>query len=73
MFPNIKAPANQTRAGGFSECAMEGMAVKSRKGDAVVFFSLRTDGTLDKGSMHGSCPVIKGIKYAATKWYHVAH
>jgi hypothetical protein len=40
---------------------------------AVLFWSLRTEGTLDKGSMHGSCPVIKGRKQAATKWFHVAH
>ncbi len=35
---------------------------------AVLFFSLRTEGTLDKGSLHGSCPTLKGTKYAATKW-----
>jgi hypothetical protein len=40
---------------------------------AVLFWSLRTEGTLDKGSMHGSCRVIKGRKQAATKWFHVAH
>jgi prolyl 4-hydroxylase len=34
---------------------------------AVLFFSLRTEGTLDKGSLHGSCPTLKGLKYAATK------
>ena len=39
-----------------------------RCGGAVLFWSLRTDGTLDKGSLHGSCPVAKGVKYAATKW-----
>lgn len=73
VFPNVKVPPEQTREAGYSECAMDGLAVKSRKGDAVLFFSLRTEGTLDKGSLHGSCPTLKGTKYAATKWYHVAH
>lgn len=73
VFPNVAVPPGQTPEAGFSKCAMDGLAVKARKGDAVLFFSLRTEGTLDKGSLHGSCPTTKGIKYAATKWYHVAH
>lgn len=73
VFPNVPRPETQTREAGFSECADVGLAVRPQKGDAVVFWSLRTDGTLDKGSLHGSCPVLKGVKWAATKWYHVAH
>lgn len=73
VFPNVPVPPSQTLAAGYSECAMKGLAVRPRKGDAVLFFSLRTEGTLDKGSLHGSCPTLKGTKYAATKWYHVAH
>lgn len=73
VFPNVAVPKSQNQSAGFSQCAMKGLAVKPRKGDAVLFWSLRTDGVLDKGSQHGSCPVIKGVKYAATKWYHVAH
>lgn len=34
VFPNVKVPPEQTRAAGYSECAMEGLAVKPRKGDA---------------------------------------
>ena len=34
MFPNAKKPAEQTREAGYSECAMEGLAVRPRKGDA---------------------------------------
>lgn len=63
----MRAPPSQTLAAGFSDCAMKGLAVKPRKGDAVVFWSLRTDGTLDKGALHAGCPVIAGTKYAATK------
>ncbi|KAG2482129.1 hypothetical protein HYH03_018915 [Edaphochlamys debaryana] len=35
VFPKVKAPPNQTREH-FSECAMQGYAVKPRKGDAVL-------------------------------------
>jgi prolyl 4-hydroxylase len=73
IFPKVKPPSWQTTEAGYSECAMKGLAVRPRKGDAVLFWSLRTDGTLDRGSEHGSCPVIRGVKYAATKWFHVAH
>lgn len=73
VFPNVDPPPEQTIQAGFSECSMKGLAVRPVKGDAVLFWSLRTDGTLDKGSLHGSCPVTAGVKYAATKWYHVAH
>ncbi|MBA0817431.1 hypothetical protein Gohar_021518, partial [Gossypium harknessii] len=46
-------------------------AVKPRKGDALLFFSLHPDATTDTASLHGSCPVIKGEKWSATKWIHV--
>jgi prolyl 4-hydroxylase len=72
VFPNIRAPASQM-ADHFSECAMQGLAVTPRKGNAVVFWSLTTAGELNHGSLHGSCPVLKGEKFSATKWYHVAH
>eukprot|EP01025_Chloroclados_australasicus_P058590 TRINITY_DN7375_c0_g1_i4.p1 TRINITY_DN7375_c0_g1~~TRINITY_DN7375_c0_g1_i4.p1 ORF type:complete len:155 (+),score=10.42 TRINITY_DN7375_c0_g1_i4:126-590(+) len=65
-------PSSQRREE-FSECAMKGLAVKPRKGDAAVFWSLTTAGELNKGALHGSCPVIRGEKWSATKWYHVAH
>jgi prolyl 4-hydroxylase len=34
----------------------------------VLFWSIRPDGTFDPKSFHGSCPVIKGEKWSATKW-----
>ncbi|KAF3326341.1 prolyl 4-hydroxylase [Carex littledalei] len=55
----------------WSDCAKNGYAVKPRKGDALLFFSLHPDATTDESSLHGSCPVIKGEKWSATKWIHV--
>ncbi|XP_057449596.1 probable prolyl 4-hydroxylase 9 [Lotus japonicus] len=45
-----------------------GLKVKPRKGDGLLFYSLFPNGTIDPMSLHGSCPVIKGEKWVATKW-----
>ena len=55
----------------WSECAREGFAVKPRRGDALLFYSLKPNGQKDEDSLHGSCPVLKGEKWSSTKWIHV--
>ncbi|KAL4859681.1 putative prolyl 4-hydroxylase 4 [Chlorella vulgaris] len=59
----------------YTECASTGVAVKPRKGDATLFYSLRLDDAQKKDvySLHAGCPVIEGTKYSATKWIHVEH
>ncbi|XP_012840478.1 PREDICTED: probable prolyl 4-hydroxylase 6, partial [Erythranthe guttata] len=47
------------------------VVVKPRKGDALLFFGLHPNATTDPSSLHGSCPVIEGEKWSATKWIHV--
>jgi prolyl 4-hydroxylase len=42
---------------GWSECALRGLAVKAKKGNALLFYGLNPDGTTDSTSTHGSCPV----------------
>ncbi|KAI7730837.1 hypothetical protein M8C21_026172 [Ambrosia artemisiifolia] len=54
-----------------SECAKKGLHVKPKMGDALLFWSMRPDATLDPSSLHGGCPVIKGNKWSSTKWMHV--
>uniref|UniRef100_A0A7S3QKD7 procollagen-proline 4-dioxygenase n=1 Tax=Dunaliella tertiolecta TaxID=3047 RepID=A0A7S3QKD7_DUNTE len=56
----------------WSECAQKGLAVKAKRGDALLFYSLKPDGTEDPASLHGSCPVLGGEKWSATKWIHVS-
>ncbi|KAL1326299.1 probable prolyl 4-hydroxylase 3 isoform X3 [Arachis ipaensis] len=51
-----------------SECAKNGLAVKPKMGDAILFWSMKPDLTLDPSSLHGSCPVIRGNKWASAKW-----
>ncbi|KAE8820112.1 Prolyl 4-hydroxylase subunit alpha-1 [Hordeum vulgare] len=45
-----------------SECARKDLAVKQKMGDALLFWSMKRDATLDPLSLHGDCPVIKGNK-----------
>ena len=40
------------------------MAMKPKRGDAIVFHSLNPDGkTHDQHALHTACPVITGVKY----------
>ncbi|CAA6673528.1 unnamed protein product [Spirodela intermedia] len=54
-----------------SECGRKGLGVKPRMGDALLFWSMKPDATLDELSLHGGCPVIKGNKWSSTKWMRV--
>lgn len=54
-----------------SECGKEGLSVKPKMGDALLFWSMKPDATLDSSSLHGGCPVIKGNKWSSTKWIRV--
>ncbi|XP_059633176.1 probable prolyl 4-hydroxylase 3 [Cornus florida] len=54
-----------------SACGKKGLSVKPKMGDALLFWSMRPDATLDPSSLHGGCPVIQGNKWSSTKWMHV--
>ncbi|KAL9448955.1 hypothetical protein AB3S75_010985 [Citrus x aurantiifolia] len=72
LFPAAKA--NFTSVpwwNDLSECAKKGLSIKPKRGDALLFWSIRPDATLDPSSLHAGCPVIKGDKWLATKWVHV--
>ena len=70
VFPNTDVPTERDRSQ-YSECGNGGKSVKPRKGDALLFWSMKPGGELDPGSSHAGCPVIKGVKWTATKWMHV--
>ncbi|KAF5189923.1 Prolyl 4-hydroxylase [Thalictrum thalictroides] len=71
IFPYSEAKLDQPKDETWSDCAKSGYAVKPRKGDALLFFSLHINTSTDPDSTHGSCPVIKGEKWSATRWIHV--
>ncbi|CAA3028995.1 probable prolyl 4-hydroxylase 10 [Olea europaea var. sylvestris] len=54
-----------------SECGKGGLSVKPKMGDALLFWSMKPDATLDPLSLHGGCHVIKGNKWSSTKWIRV--
>ncbi|KAG0454154.1 hypothetical protein HPP92_025458 [Vanilla planifolia] len=54
-----------------SECGKKGLSVRPKMGDALLFWSMKPDATLDPLSLHGACPVIKGSKWSCTKWMHL--
>ncbi|KAF7829529.1 putative prolyl 4-hydroxylase 3 [Senna tora] len=54
-----------------SECGRKGLSVKPKMGDALLFWSMRPDASLDPTSLHGGCPVIRGNKWSSTKWMHL--
>ncbi|CAK9142124.1 unnamed protein product [Ilex paraguariensis] len=54
-----------------SECGKGGLSVKPKMGDALLFWSMKPDATLDPSSLHGGCPVIRGNKWSSTKWIRV--
>ncbi|XP_027160229.1 probable prolyl 4-hydroxylase 9 isoform X2 [Coffea eugenioides] len=65
MFP-YENGLNTRMAYDYKSCM--GLQIKPRQGDGLLFYSLFPNGTIDKTSLHGSCPVIKGGKWVATKW-----
>ncbi|KAK9287883.1 hypothetical protein L1049_016325 [Liquidambar formosana] len=74
VFPSAEEPPRRkspSKHDDLSECAKKGIAVKPRRGDALLFFSLHPNAIPDPISLHAGCPVIEGEKWSATKWIHV--
>lgn len=63
-FPHIPAPGGDNGPA-FSDCARKFLAVKPKKGTAVLFHSMDLEGGLNELSFHEACPVIKGEKWSA--------
>ncbi|XP_038905410.1 probable prolyl 4-hydroxylase 7 isoform X2 [Benincasa hispida] len=71
VFPNSPIKLSEQERADLSDCAKVGYGVKPKMGDALLFFSLNPNVTPDATSYHGSCPVIEGEKWSATKWIHM--
>ncbi|KAH7443374.1 hypothetical protein KP509_02G031300 [Ceratopteris richardii] len=72
VFPS--SPVNKSSVpnwNNLSECGRSGLAVTPKLGDALLFWSMKPDATLDPSSLHAGCPVISGNKWSATKWMRV--
>lgn len=58
----------------FAECGARGASVPARQGHAVLFYSLRANGSLDAQARHAGCPPVRegeaaGAKWAANLWF----
>ena len=53
MFPVSDADDSKSDFGEYSECGKGGAAVRPRRGDALLFWSLKPDASLDDKSLHG--------------------
>lgn len=53
---------------GYDAQKCNGLRVKPHQGDAILFYSIFPNNTIDPASLHASCHVIKGEKWVATKW-----
>ncbi|KAB2040880.1 hypothetical protein ERO13_D02G098800v2 [Gossypium hirsutum] len=72
IFPNAKGNISAVPWWDeLSKCGKGGLAVKPKMGDALLFWSMKPDATVDPSSLHGGCPVIVGDKWSSTKWMHV--
>lgn len=44
------------------------VSVSTRPGSALVWWNIRSDGSLDSRNHHMGCPVVRGNKWIANKW-----
>jgi prolyl 4-hydroxylase len=64
---------NFPRAGGLpqpskkNDCT-QGISIEPKMGRVMIWYSLTPDGALDELSLHASCDVESGTKWAASKW-----
>ncbi|GFY87106.1 oxoglutarate/iron-dependent oxygenase [Actinidia rufa] len=65
VFPDAEVKDDQPKDDNWSDCAKNGYA-------GAVAFILLPNATTDPLSLHGSCPVMEGEKWSATKWIHGA-
>ncbi|KAF3786245.1 putative prolyl 4-hydroxylase 3 [Nymphaea thermarum] len=72
VFPSVKVNSSSIPYWDeLSECGKTGLSVRPKKGDALLFWSMKPDATLDPLSLHSGCPVIKGNKWSSTKWMRI--
>lgn len=60
LLPQKAAAAPGTQ---LSECASKGLAIKPKRGTALLFHNLTPEGKLEPRSLHAGCPVTKGSKW----------
>ena len=72
MIATLMAWLNDVGAGGGTAYHFPNreMLVKPEKGAAAFWMNLKSDGRLERQSMHGGCPVLMGSKWILNKWMY---
>ncbi|CAL0320693.1 unnamed protein product [Lupinus luteus] len=73
LTDNVEGGETYFPMAGSGDCScggkiFKGLSVKPTKGNAVLFWSMGLNGASDPRSVHGSCEVLSGEKWSATKW-----
>ncbi|KMZ60681.1 Prolyl 4-hydroxylase subunit alpha-1 [Zostera marina] len=73
LSDNVEGGETYFPAAGNGKCScagmtVDGVSVKPIKGDAVLFWSMTLNGSVDRTSFHAGCEVLSGEKWSATKW-----
>ena len=58
-------------AGGSTIFTELGLAVPATAGDALFWYNLMPNGSLDWGTRHAACPVLAGFKTVSNLWLHI--
>eukprot|EP01125_Pyxidicula_operculata_P021789 TRINITY_DN8640_c0_g1_i1.p1 TRINITY_DN8640_c0_g1~~TRINITY_DN8640_c0_g1_i1.p1 ORF type:complete len:302 (+),score=27.30 TRINITY_DN8640_c0_g1_i1:18-923(+) len=61
----------KAESGGGTGFPNVGVEVEPNTGDAILFWSMKTDNSLTEKALHAGLPVISGTKWAMTKWIRV--
>ena len=59
---------SQVEHGGRTVFAGAGLSVPPKPGAALLWWNIRSDGSLDSRNHHTGCPVARGNKWIANKW-----
>lgn len=69
-FPLAEAEGEELERGvtDYRSCSGALKVPPTRPGDALLFYNLLPNSTVDRRSMHGGCELLSGTKWVATKW-----
>lgn len=67
-FATVLTYLSDVEEGGETIFPAVDLKVGPKKGDAILFWNLHPNGTVDEQSLHGGLPVTKGTKWCLTKW-----
>ncbi|WIA36948.1 hypothetical protein OEZ86_008188 [Tetradesmus obliquus] len=69
-FPREGKEGDKRKLPDAAGCSKLGFKYTPRAGDALLFYSLHPDNSIDPRALHSGCPVARGTKWVVTKWLH---